>query len=261
VQVNADSIIRAYPNLFKHVGETEGRDELLPASPHDDAVERDMVEYDDEEERIEQRVIARTMEMMKKLSEQKLDERIHKKCRAMFDGMDADGDGVLTVPDLQEYYRKSGVEDVSSNKMQKLIEQQFVAVVGRDHDSRITFEQFAEKQLPIMRGVLKKRRASQVQEEEQRVSRMSASQPFSPPAARAVALPADSPKVAPGSPVGSPTGEDKAQDKAQHEKGRKTNKKKTKPEVDPYAEREEAFRRLDDSTVPVKAAPTTITYA
>ena len=101
--MNADSIIRAYPNLFKHVGETEGRDELLPASPHDDAVERDMVEYDDEEERIEQRGISRTMEMMKKMSEQKLDERIHKKCRAMFDGMDADGDGVLTVPDLQEY--------------------------------------------------------------------------------------------------------------------------------------------------------------
>jgi DNA segregation ATPase FtsK/SpoIIIE-like protein len=90
------------------------------------------------------------------------EEKLLRKCRTMFDEMDMDQDGALTVADLEGYYSSKGV-DVGSEKGRAMIQQQFHSVATGGGD-RISFDDFVRKQLPVMRAKLQERRGKRAQD-------------------------------------------------------------------------------------------------
>jgi hypothetical protein len=100
-----------------------------------------------------------------------IDEKLRVKCRELFDQMDVNKDGVLTITDLKIYYAAQNPKmNVESEKAAKMFDGQFKSITGANHDGRIVFEDFAKKQVPVMRVQLLQRRKEKAVSEKEKAA-------------------------------------------------------------------------------------------
>jgi hypothetical protein len=95
----------------------------------------------------------------------KLEAKLRRKIRKIFDGMDFDKDGTITHAEQQEFYKQSGM-DVTDPKVKAQMDAAW-AKVDVNHDGSINLEEFTKLQLPAMKKMWEAKQAKKAKQAEQ----------------------------------------------------------------------------------------------